>query len=526
MPSAIAFTAPHHQATQAGMDILRKGGSAVDAMIAAAATIAVVYPHMNSWGGDGFWLIQRPGQPPQAIDACGYAAAAATPDWYEARGFSSIPARGPGAAVTMAGTVGGWQLARDIIAAEQPLLPLSEVFAEAIKLARQGIAVTASLQAASKKTFPELHLSQAFAQRFLPAARPLQAGETLTNPGLARLLEQLAEEGLESFYRGSVGRTLARALSAMGSPLALSDFVDYRAREVTPLQVETGRAKLFNLPAPTQGIASLLILALYDQLYEPDWCEAERVHHLVECTKQAFMIRNRYVTDPQHLPADWDSLLQPARIAALADEVDQASALPWPNLAKPGDTVWMGALDRDGTMVSFIQSVYWEFGSGVVIPEYGLVWNNRGTSFSLDSADTNFLRPRCKPFHTLNPAFALLKDGRRLSYGTMGGEGQPQTQAAVYSRFVYQGLSLADAIAKSRWLLGRTWGDTSHDLKLEESLMNEVGEYLAGLGHDLQTVPDNTELMGHAGAICLNPDGSVDVGTDPRSDGAALMELI
>lgn len=526
MPTAIAFTAPHHLATRAGMAILRRGGSAVDAMIAAAAAIAVAYPHMNSWGGDGFWLIQRAGEPPQALDACGYAAAAATPDWYASRGDRSIPARGPAAAVTMAGTVAGWQRARELIAPHQPLLPLAEVFADAIALARAGVVVTASLAAASHKTRPELHQNQAFARCFLRAGQPLEAGQTLCNPGLARLLEQLAREGLDSFYRGPVARTLARALSAVGSPLALADFADYRAQEVAPLQVATGRGALYNLPAPTQGVASLLILALYDRLYQPDWCEAEKVHHLVECTKQAFLLRDRYVTDPQQLDPAWEQLLTPASIEPLLENIDAASALPWPHPARPGDTVWMGALDRDGTLVSFIQSVYWEFGAGVVIPEYGLVWNNRGTSFALDPAARNGLQPRRKPFHTLNPALALLGDGRRLSYGTMGGEGQPQTQAALFTRFVYDGLDLPDAIARSRWLLGRTWGESSHNLKLEESLAAAVGAYLTGLGHDLQIVPDSSELMGHAGAICLNPDGSVSAATDPRSDGAALVEML
>jgi gamma-glutamyltranspeptidase/glutathione hydrolase len=254
--------------------------------------------------------------------------------------------------------------------------------------------------------------------------------------------------------------------------------------------------------------------------YQPQ-TEGARVHLLVEAIKQAFIVRDATVTDPSRLALNWQRVLTPARIAELAAAVDPHKASPWPRVAKPGDTVWMGALDKDGCMVSFIQSVYWEFGSGLVHPEYGFHWNNRGLSFSLQRDHVNALAPGLKPFHTLNPALAIFSDGRRLSYGTMGGEGQPQTQAAVFARYHYEGLDLKTAISKGRWLLGRTWGDSNTDLKLEHDLADTAGAELTRLGHQFRTVPACNEMMGHAGAIALASDGSVDAASDPRSDGSA-----
>ncbi|GLS25710.1 gamma-glutamyltransferase family protein [Marinibactrum halimedae] len=523
--ATVAFTAPHFKASEVALEILKEGGNAVDAMVAAAATIAVVYPHMNSFGGDGFWVIQKPGEAPVAIDASGKAARQADIQWYRSRGHSAIPNRGPLASLTMAGTVSGWQKARDyaesLDGVAQPL-PLSRLLGPAAALAREGITVTQSLQAASVKTFEELSSNEEFAKLYLNQGETLKAGEQLTNPALADLLDGLAERGLDDFYRGDIAKVLASSLEKAGSPITLEDFESYHAEMLEPLTTTTGKGQLFNMVAPTQGVASLIILALYDRIYQDSWNETERVHHLVECIKQAFIIRDTYVTDRSRLKAEWSTLLDDAFLDDLAKKIDSEKALPWPHVAKPGDTIWMGALDKDGMMVSFIQSGYWEFGSGQVIPEYGLVWNNRGLSFSLDITHHNHLAGGMKPFHTLNPAFALLEDGRRFSYGTMGGEGQPQTQAALFTRHIYDELPLTEAIAKDRWLLGRTWGDVSNNLKLEQGLYQSMGAALSELGHDVAEVPGLNEMMGHAGGIILSPDGSVQAATDPRSDGAAL----
>lgn len=519
----VAFTAPHRQAAAIGLEVLKEGGSAVDAMVAAAAAIAVVYPHMNSLGGDGFWIIQRPGEAPVAIDACGCAGGLANSEFFE----SGMVNRGGKAAITLAGTVAGWDLARQWQAGQvraRPILPLSRLLAPAQELAKNGITVTNSLVAASKKTFDELRSLPEFASLYLDQGQPLKAGSQLKNPNLADLIEQLYATplGLADFYRGDLSAEIAKQLERAGSPIVRKDLEGFAAELLPPLQSKTSKGRLFNMVAPTQGLASLMILALYDRLFDASWSEVEQVHHLVECTKQAFIVRDEQVCDRSRMPVAAQALLASDHLDHLAAQISSHKAAPWPKVAEPGDTVWMGAMDADGTLVSFIQSIYWEFGSGLVLPGLGLVWNNRGISFNADPKHHNGVAPGMKPLHTLNPALALLDDGRRFSYGTMGGEGQPQTQAALFTRHIYRGMPLAEAIAEDRWLLGRTWGDVSTNLKLEQQLFERIGGPLAKLGHEVASVPSQSEMMGHAGGIIVSERGNLQVATDPRSDGAAL----
>ena len=275
------------------------------------------------------------------------------------------------------------------------------------------------------------------------------------------------------------------------------------------------------MPPPTQGLASLLILGAFDRL---DCSRADGfdfVHLLVEATKQAFAVRDAHITDPAYMDTDPSTFLHDPVVASLAAAVDPATARQWQRGGDKGDTVWLGAIDRDGMAVSFIQSVYWEFGSGVVLPQTGITWQNRGASFSLEADNRNALKPGRMPFHTLNPALARLNDGRVMSYGTMGGEGQPQTQAAVFARHVRFGQSLQAAISAPRWLLGRTWGDDSSNLKIESRFGGEVIEALRAAGHDVVEVEPFSDLMGHAGALACGPDGIIEGGFDPRSDGRA-----
>ena len=469
-----AFTAPHFKAAQVGQSILDAGGTASEAMVAAAAMVSVQYPHMNSIGGDGFWLICKPGETPIAIDACGAAAGNIDIESYRQHG-NTIPDAGGRAAITMAGTISGWQKALEI---DNSGMSLSELLQPAIEAAEQGIEVTQSLVDASEKTFSRLADLKPFTERFLNNGLPLKVGDRLTNPPLARTFKQLANLGLDSFYRGELAEQMAEEMAAAGSPLKLADFHAHYAKVMEPLSVEISKGNLYNFGAPTQGLASLLILAIYDQLASQAGSELDHIHLLVEATKQAFIIRDRWITDEAHLQSPLQEWLSDSVIKQCASEISMSHAKPWPHQAKPGDTVWMGATDQHGTMVSFIQSIYWEFGSGVVLPGSGVVWNIRAQSFSLDAAHHNVLAAGKKPFHTLNPAYAELHDGSRMVYGTMGGEGQPQTQACLFSRYHYQSMSLQDAVARPRWLLGRTWGDSTNNLRLEEQLFDLYGDAL------------------------------------------------
>nr|MBF0681623.1 gamma-glutamyltransferase family protein [Pseudomonas sp.] len=513
------FVAPHHLAAQAGRDVLKAGGNAVEAMVAAAASIAVVYPHMNAIGGDGFWLIREPGKAPVAIDACGSSAALASRSFYA--GAEQIPSRGPKAALTVAGTIGGWAKALEIAEGWGQPLPLRTLLGEAISQARNGIVVSRSQAHLTRVKFDELKDVPGFADVYLSAdGQPPREGSLMKQTALASTLEQLAERGLEDFYRGELAASMAAELQQLGSPLRLEDLQAYQAQVVTPLQVRLGDATLYNMPPPTQGLASLLILGVFERLRVQEAEGFAHVHGLVESTKQAFMIRDRVVTDPGRVPADPQAFLTAENLDALADAVDPEFALEWPRPAAPGDTIWMGCIDSEGRAVSFIQSVYWEFGSGVVLPSTGVCWQNRGISFSLDAEALQALEPGRKPFHTLNPAMALFDDGRVLSYGTMGGEGQPQTQAAVFSRYRL-GSDLQAAVTAPRWLLGRTWGDVSTSLKLENRFAPELVEQLRAAGHVVEVLDEDfSDTMGHAGALLRHPDGVLEGAADPRSDGS------
>jgi gamma-glutamyltranspeptidase/glutathione hydrolase len=272
---------------------------------------------------------------------------------------------------------------------------------------------------------------------------------------------------------------------------------------------------------PTQGVISLAILGILERsgirAVRPD--SADHIHLCVEATKQAFKLRDAYVTDPAYMKVEVESLLSASRLDALANQISLAAALPWGGVSRTGDTVWMGVIDADGLAVSFIQSIYHEFGSGVVLPTTGLNWQNRGASFSLNPNHLQALQPRKKPFHTLNPAAARFKDRRSMVYGTMGGDGQPQTQAAVFSRAIWFGQPLQQAVSAPRWLLGRTWGQTSDTLKLESRIPDATVSDLELRGHDIELLGAYDEIVGHAGAIIRYGNGVLEGAADPRSDG-------
>jgi gamma-glutamyltranspeptidase len=511
-------TSPHHLASQAGLQILRDGGTAIEAAVATAAALAIVYPHMTGIGGDGFWLIASEGAEPVAIDACGATGAAVDLALYE--GLAAIPQRGPLAANTVAGTVSGWESALAISGSWQTPLPLRRVLRDAIAYAEQGFAVTASQSGLTAAKSGDLASVPGFAESFLADGRAPAEGDLMRLPALGRTLHRLAAEGLDSFYRGALGRTIAAELQRAGAPVSLDDLASHRAAVKAPLTVAAMGARLFNMTPPTQGLASLMILALFDRLGVSAADGYEHIHGLVEATKQAFIVRDREVCDPADMRCDPSEFLAGDLLDDLAGRIDMQAAMPWPTPPAGGDTVWLGVIDSEGRAVSMIQSIFFEFGSGLVLPETGITWQNRGCSFLLGEGAHNRLRPRAKPFHTLNPAMALFADGRRMVYGTMGGEGQPQTQAAIFSRYAGFGTKLQEAVTAPRWLLGRTWGEASTTLKLESRIDPQVVAALRQAGHDVEMLPAFTSTMGHAGAIVRHPNGVLEGATDPRSDGA------
>ena len=522
--------APHSAAVEDGRAILEEGGNAIEAMIAMAASIAAVYPHMNHIGGDGFWLIREPNGKVRAIMSAGRAGAKATPRFYRDAGHHEIPSRGPLAALTVPGAVAGWMLAVEAAKAQtgqginkgSSRLPLHVLLSAAIKRAREGYKVTRSQAALTREKYAELEPAPGFLNAFLIDGKAPDEGAILKQTAFSATLDHLAKVGLSDFYRGDVGREIATDLERIGSPVTRADLEKFEARIADPLSVKVGAGTLYNTPAPTQGLASLMILALFERLRVSQGESFEHIHGLVEATKRAFLTRDRTVTDPDLLDDPLSKYLDAPYLDNEAEKIDRRRAARWPSREARGDTIWMGAADSSGLVVSYIQSIYWEFGSGCVLPATGVLMQNRGASFSLDPKALNALAPGRRPFHTLNPALAVLKDGRVMAYGTMGGDGQPQSQAAVFTRHVLYGQPLDKALDAPRWLLGRTWGSSQTNLRMESRFDGHLIDRLMSAGHDVAVLDQShSDTMGHAGAAILHPDRTCEAGHDPRADGGA-----
>jgi gamma-glutamyltranspeptidase/glutathione hydrolase len=514
--------APHDAAVEAGRAILAEGGNAIEAMVAMAAAIAAVYPHMSQIGGDAFWLIREPSGRVRALMAGGPAGTNATIPLYREHGYDEIPPRGPLAALTVPGTVGGWLLALEAAQALGGKLPLDLLLGAAIKLARDGSPVARGQAELSAEKLPELKDVPGFAAVFLTDGKAPAAGAIQRQSTLAATLDHLAHAGLADFYRGDVGREIAADLARLGSPVTRADLAAFRATAAEPLQVAIAAGTLYNTQPPTQGLASLIVLALFDRLRVAQAESFEHIHGLIEATKRAFLVRDRVITDPVHLPHPAERCLDAKFLDAEAEKIDRHKAARWPALLGAGDTIWMGAADASELVISYIQSLYWEFGSGCVLPATGVLMQNRGASFSLDSRALNALAPGRLPFHTLNPALGVLKDGRVIAYGAMGGDGQPQTQAAIFTRNVNFSQPLERAIDAPRWLLGRTWGSPRTNLRLEQRFDEGLIDRLMSAGHDVEVLEaPYSDLMGHAGAAVLHADGTMEAAHDPRADGGA-----
>jgi oxamate amidohydrolase len=528
---------PHYLASAAGLEALRRGGSAVDAAIAANAVLCVVYPHMSGLGGDGFWLIAEPTTGNvHAIDASGPAARNATLDYYRPRSSNGeIPARGTLSALTVPGAVDGWRLAHERFGK----LPWDSLFQAAIGYARDGLPVSHSLadwlvqDKLILESYPET------AAIYLPGQRLLREGQRLLQGDLARSFEQLANEGpRRGFYEGSIAERICAALRPQGSPLAADDFAGFQAEWVEPISTTYRGYDVYEMPPSTQGFAALQIFNLLDGFDVSAWGEgtADYYHHMAEVVKVAFADRDEWLTDPRFVNIPLDHLISRGYADERRELIYSERALdistvppgiPYPQQharrAPDGDTCYFNAADRDGMVVSLIQSIYHDFGSAVVGGDTGIILQNRGAFFALEENHPNHLQPGKRTFHTLVPAM-LQKDGRPyLAMGSMGGEGQPQSQAAMVTRMVDFGFDVQQAIEAPRWLMGRTWGTPSRNLSLEGRIPDGVVRELKRRGQPVQMVTDWNDNMGHAHAIRVDSEqGFFEGGADPRGDGAAL----
>lgn len=512
-------TSPHALASAAGRDVLRAGGNAIEAAIAIGAALCVTYPHFTGLGGDAFWVIADRHGTLRTLSGIGQAAA-------QLPAFdAAIPPRGAAAALTSAATVDSWsqaaEISRTVWGGQQTWAAL---FERAIEYARDGFPVTSSQHFWQSQRADELRALPGFAATFAPHGRTPAIGERFTQPALAGSLERLAHFGAEEFYRGELAERMARGLQQAGSPLRSSDLARTRARDEAPLRVAYRGGELVSLRPPTQGVTTLQIMGILERFELASIAEgsADYYHLLVEAVKCAFMDRDRFVADPEFAHVPVDGMLSAATLDAHARSIRAHHARPWPHTFRPGDTVFIGATDREGRSVSVLQTVYFDWGSGVVAGDTGILWHNRGASFSTQPTHHNVIRPGKRPFHTLNPGMYLREGRPRLLFGTQGADGQPQTLAAILTRLIDYGMDPLSALSRPRFLLGKTFSDTRDALKLEADAGADVFAALAARGHEVSAIPAQSPLAGHPGVIRLDADGAACGAHDPRSDGRAL----
>ena len=521
-------TSPHTLASAAGVDVLRAGGSAVDAAIATSAVLAVVYPHMTSIGGDAFWLIHEGATGRiRYVNGGGKAAKTATIEAFERLGLKEIPFRGiQPATLTAPGAVASWIEAHKAYGK----LGLSRILESAIGYAREGFPVTARLSSFISLTKPELAQHAESAAIFLPSGDVPAAGAKLSNPGLARTLGRLADRGWSGFYEGETAREFCRFSKEHGGFFNADDLRSQTAAWGEPIVGTYRDVTVFNTPPPTQGFAVLEMLNLLEpfRLSERPHLSADAVHLMVQAKQIAYHDRDRHLADPNFADVPIERLISKAYAEERRGLMRMDRALAWDQVPSygslAGDTVYIAVVDRDGNAVSLIQSLYGLFGSAVVAGSTGVVLQNRGAYFNLNRSHPNRLEPGKIPLHTLIASMAK-RDGRLWAVlGCMGADGQPQIQMQTYVGIIDHGLDIQQALDTPRFLSGRfALGEPRDTLHLEARIPAATIAELERRGHVLDRWGDWNELAGHAHGIIIDPtSGLFQGGSDPRSDGAAI----
>jgi gamma-glutamyltranspeptidase len=520
--------APHALASEAGVEVLKAGGSAVDAAIAANAVLNVVYPHMSGIGGDAFWLIyDGASREVRFLNAAGRAASGATIEWLRERGLSEIPHRGvvPGT-LTVPGSVDGWCEAHGAYGR----LPLARLLEAAIYYAHDGFPVTARLSEWTRET-AEVLKQNPEAVVYMPGGEPPREGQRMVLSDLARTLELIADDGRDAFYEGEISReicTYARKNGGFGDE---DDWADQRARWGDSVSASYRGVTIHETPPPTQGISVLQALNLVERfdLGSMEYLGPDHVHLLVEATKVAFHDRNRLISDPEFADVPTKRLVSKAYAEERGDLIRMDRVLSWDQIPSPeaklaGDTVYVCVVDEEGNAASLIQSLYMGYGSGVVAGRSGVLLQNRGAYFSLDSEHPNRLEPRKQPFHTLIASLAFKNDDPWAVFGAMGADGQPQIHLQFYTGIIDFGVSPREAIGSPRWLFGRyALGEARDLLNIESHFPATTLTELERRGHLLNRWSPWQERAGHANGIVIQPGtGALMGASDPRSDGAAI----
>ncbi len=517
-----AVASPNKLATVIGNNMLQHGGNAVDAMVAVNAALGVVFPHMTGAGGDAFWLIYDAETDKQyALNASGRSAAEVNPDDYKEQG--KVDDRGVRSAITVPGAVDGWYQANKHFGR----LPFADCLAPAIDYAKNGFPVSESFAKFSEDYLDLLRAEPATAKVFLKdGVAPFRNGEIMRNPDLAATLETIAAEGREAFYKGTIADKIGEFMKENGGVLSTEDFAEHQSVWEDPLEVNYRGKKVSAPPPNSDGMATLQILGMLNHLDEDQLNKnsAAFIDLFTRATVLAFRDRNDYLSDPEFNKVPTDQLLDEIYLKERAERLLQESAdnIPEEEINAKGDTTFSCAADKDGNVVGVIQSLYWEWGSGVVPDGTGLLLQNRGSFFSLDPNAPGCLEPRKRPGHTLTCSIVTGEEGPELVVGAMGGDGQPQTQATLIARIIGQGLSVQEAIDEPRWLLGRTWGEKHNGLRLEGRYTEKTVDELEALGHEnISLIENYSDLVGHAQAIRIYRD-RIEAGADPRAHGLAL----
>jgi gamma-glutamyltranspeptidase/glutathione hydrolase len=515
----------HPLAAQAGLAAMARGGNAIDAAVAAAAAMTLVEPCSNGLGSDAFALVWD-GARLHGLNASGRAPAAWTPGYFRGRYGESArtpPKRGWDS-VTVPGAVSAWVALSERFGR----LPFADLLAPAIDIAERGYAVPVVVQQkwAAAAALPEITSQPGFAQAFLPRGRAPEVGERFALPAAGRALRRIAETRGEAFYRGEIAHAMAAHAAAHGGALAAADLAAHAPEWVEPISQAYRDVVLHEIPPNGQGIAALMALGMLRHVdlraLKPD--SAAAAHLQVEAIKLAFADLHAHVGEPGAMRARGvtaQDLLAPDYLAARARLIDPKRAQAFSTgLPARGGTIYLSAADDEGRMVSFIQSNYMGFGSGVVVPEWGISLQNRGHSFSLDGVHANSVEPGKRPFHTIIPAF-VTRDGQPLmSFGVMGGHMQPQGHVQTLVRMLDFDQSPQAACDAPRWRF-----DGGMDLGVEPHMAPATVQGLRDLGHRIEDVRDSYQDFGAGQFIWRLGDPAVEgyVGaSDSRRDGAAV----
>lgn len=505
----------HPAASLAALDCLKQGGNALDAAITATALLCVVEPAMTGIGGDCFALMHKPGKPLIGLNGSGRAPAAATAAWYANQGINAIDVTTPHA-VTIPGAIDAW----DRLLKDHGTISLAAALAPAIEAADGGFAIQPRVGHDWAGLADKIAKDDGARRHLLKDGRPPRAGEIMRSPALAATLKTIARDGRDAFYLGPIADDIVSCLRAKGGLHTMADFAATRADYVEPISVSYRGVDLYELPPNNQGVVALMLLKMLEQLgpFESrDPMAPERLHVMMEASRLAYAARDEFLADPAMVDVPVAHMLSDTFARTLAQRIDRKAYLPALGpIPRPGgtDTVYLTVADKNGMIVSFINSLFAGFGSGIVGPESGVVLQNRGTGFVLTPGHPNVIAPGKRPLHTLVPAMAL-RDGKPwLSFGVMGGAYQPLGHVHVMTNRLDYGLDAQEAIDLPRLAF------EDGKLMVEASMPAATRAALVAYGHP---VAERKDPWGGAQLIEIDhANGTLIGASDPRKDGVAL----